>query len=559
MRIDSSGNLLVGTTSATGKITSVAAAYSPSTSAWATSAALCTQGAFGGGLSFLDGSAGYTIYVQDAGGSFGIGQGVTSGGVATRLFINSSGNFGLGTVSPTALLDVNGNLAITGTGRRITGDMSNATLTDRLAFQTSTTNGSTSIMLIPNGTGPNSQILLRGSATLTDDAFGQIVLAGGIDFRLASGRAGTGTFLPITMYTSGSERLRIDTSGNVGIGTSAPAYRLNVQSAATAATVNRDIVLRTGDQTNFYRLSMVYNTTTASGAFPAQSGGLYWEIGGGFGVSGGLVIATNSANAGPVIFGTADTERMRIDSSGNIFAPFNTTTAKLVVGGDGTTTNLGAMINIKSPISSGASLNYAININDSNTNTAGGQNLIAFSHNSEDYSAGNVRASLGATIDGAGQGALVFRTGSAGGGTEYMRISSNGTVIMSAYGAGAATFSASGVISSVSDETWKIKDGVPANPEAMLQKLEAGYWFYNDEKAPIFGSDRQLGFYAQNVHEAIGAEAAPTPEEGKPWGYYDRSVLAITVMSLKNALNSIQEQQARIEQLTNRLNALEGK
>jgi len=123
----------------------------------------------------------------------------------------------------------------------------------------------------------------------------------------------------------------------------------------------------------------------------------------------------------------------------------------------------------------------------------------------------------------------------------------SGTIVsMPAYGAGAATFSASGVISSVSDETWKTKDGVPVNTDAMLQKLQPGYWFYNEEKAPIFGQDRQLGFYAQNVREAIGSEAAPTPEEGKPWGYYDRSVLAVAVMSLKNALSTIEELKQRI-------------
>jgi hypothetical protein len=83
----------------------------------------------------------------------------------------------------------------------------------------------------------------------------------------------------------------------------------------------------------------------------------------------------------------------------------------------------------------------------------------------------------------------------------------------------------------------------------MLQKLEPGYWFYNEEKAPIFGADRQLGFYAQNVNAAIGDEAAPIPEEGKPWGYYDRSVLAVTVMSLKNALNTIKDLTARLEAL----------
>jgi hypothetical protein len=135
----------------------------------------------------------------------------------------------------------------------------------------------------------------------------------------------------------------------------------------------------------------------------------------------------------------------------------------------------------------------------------------------------------------------------------YLSITNaTGIVTMQAYGAGAATFSAAGVISSVSDETWKTKDGVPTNPDVMLQKLEPGYWFYNEEKAPTFGADRQLGFYAQNVHEAIGAEAAPTPEEGKPWGYYDRSVLAVTVMSLKNALNTIEELKQRIATLENK-------
>ena len=142
---------------------------------------------------------------------------------------------------------------------------------------------------------------------------------------------------------------------------------------------------------------------------------------------------------------------------------------------------------------------------------------------------------------------------------------SSGIITMAAYGAGAATFSAAGVISSVSDETWKVKDGAPTDPDVMLKKLEPGYWFYNDEKKDTFGKDRQLGFYAQNVHEAIGEEAAPTPEtylsndeDGKeitvtkPWGYYDRSVLAVVVMSLQNALSTIEELKQRITVLENK-------
>jgi hypothetical protein len=134
-------------------------------------------------------------------------------------------------------------------------------------------------------------------------------------------------------------------------------------------------------------------------------------------------------------------------------------------------------------------------------------------------------------------------------GSALMNVSGSGIATMNAYGAGAATFSAAGVISSVSDETWKIKDGAPVDPDAMLNKLEPGYWYYNDEKKDTFGADRQLGFYAQNVNAAIGPEAAPEPEEGKPWGYYDRSVLAVTVMSLQKALATIEELSARVSAL----------
>ena len=144
-------------------------------------------------------------------------------------------------------------------------------------------------------------------------------------------------------------------------------------------------------------------------------------------------------------------------------------------------------------------------------------------------------------------------------------LSATGVVTFSNYGVGTATFNGSGVISSVSDATWKIKDGVPVDPDSMLKKLEPGYWYYNDEKKTTFGADRQLGFYAQNVNAAIGPEAAPEPEtfitkndDGtettvtKPWGYYDRSVLAVAVMSLQKAL-------ATIESLTARITALEAK
>ena len=141
-----------------------------------------------------------------------------------------------------------------------------------------------------------------------------------------------------------------------------------------------------------------------------------------------------------------------------------------------------------------------------------------------------------------------------------------GIATMPAYGAGAATFSAAGVISSVSDENWKIKDGVPSNPTEMLGKLQPGYWYYNEEKKEIFGVERQLGFYAQNVNEAIGPEAAPEPSfmkimgkdgvettQQKPWGYYDRSVLAVVVMALQEALATVKTLEIRIQTLEEKI------
>jgi hypothetical protein len=153
-------------------------------------------------------------------------------------------------------------------------------------------------------------------------------------------------------------------------------------------------------------------------------------------------------------------------------------------------------------------------------------------------------------LEGVASGDLTLTRTVSGTSTAVMSFArATGIVTMHAYGAGAATFSAAGVISSVSDETWKVKDGVPVDPDAMLKKLQPGYWYYNEEKRETFGKDRQLGFYAQNVNSAIGPEAAPEPEEGKPWGYYDRSVLAVVVMSLQNALDTIDSLTARIAAL----------
>jgi len=305
------------------------------------------------------------------------------------------------------------------------------------------------------------------------------------------GIASTGNNL--LLVAGGSEKITITSAGLVGIGTSSPAVTLHASASVTNANGAGTEILRVANTrantgTSGAAISFVTNEIESTNQY--IRGQITGEYDGSSNVNGRLLFATANTS------GTL-TERMRLDSSGNLLVGTTSAAGKLAVYGT----------NISSPL---------LVVRDEGTPAA---NLVSVSANS-----------LGTVFS----------------------VSSAGIVAMGIYGAGAATFSASGVISSVSDETWKIKDGVPTNTDAMLQKLEPGYWFYNEEKAPTFGEERQLGFYAQNVHEAIGEEAAPTPQEGKPWGYHDRSVLAITVMSLKNALNTIEELKQRIATLENK-------
>jgi hypothetical protein len=131
---------------------------------------------------------------------------------------------------------VSGNVAFTGTGNRITGDFSNATLTNRVSFQTSTVNSATVITVIPNGTNTTTQLNLECDPASTTGAVSQLINSP-TEFRIAAGIRGAGTYAPMTFQTGGSERVRIDISGNICIGTTTAYDPLSVAgSIAPAAT-----------------------------------------------------------------------------------------------------------------------------------------------------------------------------------------------------------------------------------------------------------------------------------------------------------------------------------
>ena len=213
------------------------------------------------------------------------------------------------TGSFTSLTD-SGNLAFTGTGNRITGDFSNATTANKVMFQTSTTNGATVINVIPAGSGNSSGFNLFNDSGFTNSARFDIgLLNAGTEARLSSTIVGTGTYVPMTFLTGGSERVRIDTSGNVGIGTSSPTQRLHLAQAGQPR-------IEFEDTTNSSKGRITTGGSTGSMTFDADP---------------------DNTKAGTVMtFNVDATERMRIDSAGNVGIGTSSPVGKLnVIGGAG--------------------------------------------------------------------------------------------------------------------------------------------------------------------------------------------------------------------------------
>lgn len=107
-----------------------------------------------------------------------------------------------------------GNWTFTGTGNRITGDFSNATLANRVMFQSSTVNGNTLVRAIPNGTSNQAGFQSSNGSDPANSSIGYLTSTVG-DIQIGSGINGTGTYLPMTFFAGGSEQMRISTAGIV--------------------------------------------------------------------------------------------------------------------------------------------------------------------------------------------------------------------------------------------------------------------------------------------------------------------------------------------------------
>ena len=191
-----------------------------------------------------------------------------------RMRIDGTGQVGIGISSPTAKLDV------IGSAMRITNSTGyNASSAVRLDIGAS------------NDTSVNNSATYQWSMNTAGDATGQSLI-----------------FSAYRRLDTTVERMRIDGSGNVGIGQTNPAAYGRLAIGSPSDTTNQTINILT----RYATLAIIADATTAAnGALIDTS----WSSGG----------------QGPLRFGFSGTERMRLTSAGDLF--LNCTTGGVAVDG----------------------------------------------------------------------------------------------------------------------------------------------------------------------------------------------------------------------------------
>jgi hypothetical protein len=134
-----------------------------------------------------------------------------------------------------------GSLTLNTAGTVIGGDFTNATLTSRNYLQTTTANSLTDVGVLPNGTSAVASVSVLNNSTATNASYTSIG-CNTTDSIITAGRNGSGTYLPMTFYANGGERMRMATGGTLSIGTtSGDPVAGNVAGTAISGTGNVNI------------------------------------------------------------------------------------------------------------------------------------------------------------------------------------------------------------------------------------------------------------------------------------------------------------------------------
>ena len=263
------------------------------------------------------GSTGQVLTVASGVPSWAASGGVTSISFGSTGLTPSTATTGAVTVAGTLAVANGGTGVTTSTGTGSTVLSASPTLTGTLTVPTVTSPSATALTIQSAGTTAMTVDTSQnvGVGTTSPSSFGKFAVTGsagttyvgGGGDQLAFSKGGTNYITTATaggqiqfQTGAGSNAMLIDSSGNVGIGTTSPARKLDIQQLST------DYQLRIGDTSNYYDIGR--NT----------SNGLFTFYG-------------SQAVASGYVFSTVNGERMRLDTSGNLLVGTTSGTSFLTI------------------------------------------------------------------------------------------------------------------------------------------------------------------------------------------------------------------------------------